>query len=383
MQNEVKEAQQHSRGEDLPNIPTPAGTRWREIRVKYVPLLVFAATVVLIWQFWTKLPPSTGVRGIGEGAVSTLTSPADGFMQQVAVTPRARVAAGEPVATILPYDPRAQMDIFQAQLQISRLALEPSLIDRNAVNYEQLRFDALRLRGELEGARKDLELAEKQLARNEKLWKEGIGSLALYDESIRDRDFYRSKVEETTKTLKLTEERMEQLRPIAETSKGGTNMIEEMLPRLEQQMSAAQTNLQPITLTAPISGEVCLHRQAREFVRAGEPLLTINSDRSDRIVAYLKQPIPFEPQVGMQVEVITRSGKPQRFLTEIAQIGATVEVITNAIAFVPAGQLVDSGLPVILPVPPDVQVRPGEIVDVEWRRTGRVEGAARRLLGKN
>ena len=77
-----------------------------------------------------------------------------------------------------------------------------------------------------------------------------------------------------------------------------------------------------------------------------------------------------------------RGRKPLRFVTEVAQIGARVEVITNAIAYVPVGALVDSGLPVILPVPPDVQVRPGEVVDVEWRRSGKAENAVRRLFGK-
>jgi hypothetical protein len=175
---------------------------------------------------------------------------------------------------------------------------------------------------------------------------------------------------------------MADLRPIAEASATETNLVEKMLPHQEHQMMAVETNWNPITLTAPISGEVSFIRQEREFVRLGEPLLTINSERSDKIVAFLKQPIPFEPQVGMQVEVVTRTRKPKRFVTEVAQIGARVEVITNAIAYLPAGQLVDSGLPVILPVPPDVQIRPGEIVDVEWRRSGKAENAVRRLLGK-
>jgi multidrug resistance efflux pump len=382
MQNEVKEAQRNSLTESLPKIPTPPGTRWREVRFKYVPLIVFLGTALLIWQFWTNLPPSTGVRGIGEGAVSILASPADGYVQNVTVGNRGHIEAGEPVATIVPFDPRARMDLFQAQLQISRLALEPTLIDRNAVNYEQLRFDALRLKSQLEMARQNLKSAETFLPRHEALLKERLISQDVYEATLRDRNLYRAEVEETTKALKQIEERMEQLRPIAESAAGGTNLLQAMLPQLEEQMNAVGTNWNPVTLSAPISGEVSLIRQAHEFVRLGEPLLTISSERSDKIVAYLKQPIPFEPQVGMQVEVVTRTRKPLRFVTEVAQIGARVEVITNAIAYLPAGAIVDSGLPVILSVPPDIQVRPGEIVDVEWRLSGRTEKAVRRLLGK-
>ena len=382
MQNEVKEAQKSSLTDSLPKIPTPPGTRWREVRFKYVPLLVFLATGLLIWQFWTNLPPSTGVRGIGEGAVSILASPADGFMQNVTVGNRGRIEAGAPIATVVPFDPRAQMDLFQAQLQISRLSVEPSLTDRNAVNYEQLRIDALQLKTQQEMAKRNLELAESMLPRHKAAFEEKLITQDIYETTLRNRELYRSEVEETSKALKQIQERMEQLRPIAEASATGTNLIERLLPQLEHQMSAVETNWNPITLTAPISGEVSFIRQEREFVRLGEPILTINSDRSDKIVAYLKQPIPFEPEVGMEVEVVTRARKPLRFVTEVAQIGARVEVITNAIAFLPVGALVDSGLPVILPVPPDVQVRPGEIVDVEWRRSGKVENAVRRLLGK-
>ena len=382
MQNELKEAPQSSLTESLPRIPTPPGTRWREIRFKYVPLLVFLGTAVLIWQFWANLPPSTGVRGIGEGAVSLLASPADGYMQDVAVGNRGRIEAGNAIVTIVPFDPRARMDLFQAQLQISRLTMEPSLVDRNAVNYEQLRFDALRLKSQLEMARQNLQYAETMLPRHEALLKERLISQDIYDTTLKNRNFYRAEVQETGKALKQIEERIEQLRPIAESAVGGTNLMQTMLPQLEHQMSAVETNWNPITLTAPISGEVSLIRQEREFVRVGEPILTINSDRSDKIVAYLKQPIPFEPEVGMQVEVVTRGRKPLRFVTEVAQIGARVEVITNAIAYLPAGAVVDSGLPVILPVPPDIQVRPGEVVDVEWRRSGKAENAVRRLLGK-
>ena len=66
----------------------------------------------------------------------------------------------------------------------------------------------------------------------------------------------------------------------------------------------------------------------------------------------------------MPMEVTTRTRHPKKFMTHIARIGARVEVLTNAIAFVPVGSLVDVGLPVILPVPPGAEIRPGEIVDV-------------------
>lgn len=382
MQNEVKEAREHSQTENLPKIPTPVGTRWREFRVKYVPLFVFGVTAFLIWRLWTDLPPSTGIRGIGEGPVSMLASPADGFLSDVAVEPRGYVEAGNPIATVVPFDPAAQMDLFQAQLQISRLAMEPSIVDRNVMNYEQLRVDALRLRSSLAMAKANLQRAETVLPRHETLLKERLISQDLYDLTVRDRNFYRAEVEQTSKSLEEIEERLKQLAPMADTA--ATNLAtDELLPRLEEQMVSVQTNFHPVTLSAPISGEVNYYRQAREFVRLGEPLLTINSDRADRVIAYLKQPLPFDPQVGMQMEVVTRNRKPQRFVTEVAQVGARVEVITNSIAYLQPGTLVDSGLPLVLPVPPNIHIRPGEVVDVQWVEPGAERTIVERLLGKN
>jgi multidrug resistance efflux pump len=364
-------------------IPTPNGTRWREFRIRYIPVAIFSLTLVAIWQLWSLLPPTSGVRGIGDGAVSTVTSPQDGFMEQVVVPPYGWVEAGQPIVTIMPFDPGARLDIFQSQVQISRLALEPSITDRNALNYEQLRVESLRLKQELAMAQANLRYAEKVLPRHEALLKERLISEDVYDLTLRDRDFYQAEVREKGQAIEEIDARLEDLSGMSlPKGTGGNSVTEVIIPMLEAQMEAVLTNWNPVTLHAPISGEVVFLRQAREFVRAGEPILMINAPRAERIIAYLKQPIPFEPEVGMPVEVITRSMNPQRFMTQIAQVGARVEAITNALAYVATGALVDTGLPLILPVPQDVQIRPGELVEVLWRRTGTNTTLAQRLFGE-
>jgi hypothetical protein len=71
----------------------------------------------------------------------------------------------------------------------------------------------------------------------------------------------------------------------------------------------------------------------------------------------------------MKVRVTTREQKRQRFPSEIIQVGAQVEVITNALAFVRQGSLVDSGLPIVVQIPPFVKMRPGELVDIAVERS--------------
>jgi hypothetical protein len=138
-----------------------------------------------------------------------------------------------------------------------------------------------------------------------------------------------------------------------------------LIARLEARMTAAETNWAPVTLHAPISGMVNLvYRRQHEYVIEGEPLITINSPRSERIVAYLHQPYTVEPEVGLTAEILTRNRKRQRFASRIAEVGAQVETITNSLAYIRTGALVDEGLPIVLEVPPNVHIRPGEIVDV-------------------
>jgi hypothetical protein len=138
-----------------------------------------------------------------------------------------------------------------------------------------------------------------------------------------------------------------------------------LVARLEARLATVETNWAPVTLFAPISGMVnAIYRRQNEYVIEGEPLITINSPRSERIVAYLHQPYPVEPEVGLVAEVLTRNRKRQRFISKISEIGAQIEIITNSLAFIRTGALVDEGLPIVLHVPPNVHVRPGEIVDV-------------------
>lgn len=362
----------------LPPIPTPPSTRMRELRVKYVPALVFATVLVAIWRLWGVLPPTTGIRGIGDGEVSWVTAPHDGFIEQMNVQAYQRVEAGDALLTLAPFDPRSNLDLLQSRLQLARLALEPSLADRTAIDFEQLRVDALRLKQDLAMAQANLDRAQKVLPRHEELLKEKLISRDIYDLSVRDRDFYQAEIQEKSKALAEINQRLESLQamtePTADSATAGA------LAALREQIAGAGTNWNPIVLQAPIAGQVQLQRRLGEFVRAGEPVLVINSPRADRVVAYLRQPLPFEPEVGMPVEVFTNARQPVRFMTRIAQVGARLEPITNAIAYLQAGAVVDAGLPIVLPVPAEVSVRPGEVVQVALRNNGSA-GFFKQLFG--
>ena len=353
----------------LPKIPTPFSGIWREVRLRVIPPLVFLAIIAGCYFIWAHVGATSGVAGVGEGTRSIIASPYVGIIDRLYVEPFQWVEQGQPIAQVTPVDSRARLDLLQSEVQIARMRLEPSLSDRNALNYERLRVDWLRLKQEVAIAKVNFEHANNLLQRNEKLVKENLVSQDVYELSLQQRNVYQSQVETTSAALKEIEERMIQLRSLGEPEHPGTNQpVDEMIAGLEKRLTAVQTNWAPMILYAPISGMVQgVYRRSAEYVVEGEPLVTITSPRSERVIAYLRQPYPVEPEIGMEVEIITRSRKRQRFTSRVAEIGAQLEMITNSLAFIRQGAVIDEGLPIVFPVPTDAHIRPGEIVDVVFR----------------
>jgi multidrug resistance efflux pump len=337
----------------LTPVPIPASVRWREFRTRLLPLLVVTGLGITIAFLWRNHAGPATMQGIGEGVRSSVTAPQIVQIKEWLVEPYAVVAAGTPLVVVAPADARADFDS------------QPSLAEDNAMNFERVRIEQLKTKSELAIARVKLEQAERNVARNTALYKEKLVSQDLYELEINVRDALKAEVDEKAKSTAQIDKRLENLRSIGEPTSGPAKGNNALLVRMEKLQQTAAKNLEPQTLVSPIAGMVSMPlRQTGEFVPAGEPLLTISSARSEHVVAYVRQPYGFDPQVGMTAQVTTRTGQRQAFISQIAQVGAQVEVLTNALAMMRPGQLVDVALPVIVPVPPGVNIRPGEIVDV-------------------
>ncbi|MGC3961352.1 MAG: HlyD family efflux transporter periplasmic adaptor subunit [Verrucomicrobiota bacterium] len=349
----------------LTPVPIPAAVRWREFRTRLLPLLVVAGLIGTIAFLWRNHTGQATMQGIGEGVRSNITAPQTVQIQKWLVEPYTVVAAGTPVVVVAPADARADFDRLRSMLDLQQIRSQPSQAEDNAMNFERVRIEQLKTKSELAIARVKLEQAERDVTRNAGLAREKLVSQDLYELAINARDALKAEVEEKTKATAQIDQRLENLRAIGEPGFSPATGNNALLAQLEKAQQAAAKNLEPQTLVAPISGMVSQPlRQTGEFVPAGEPLLTISSARADHVVAYLRQPYRFDPQVGMTAQVTTRTGQRQAFLSQIAQIGAQIEVLTNALAMMRPGQMVDVALPVILPVPPGVNIRPGEIVDI-------------------
>ncbi len=354
----------------LAPIPTPMWVRWREFRALVLPTLIFTVVAVACVWLWSGAAVNSGVAGIAEGMRSAVTSPRAGTVQSILVKPYQIVKAGDPVAIVLPVDPGAELDLLQNELTLARIGLQPSLGDENVMNFERIRVELWRTKSELAIARVNLERAANQARRDAPLFHDKLLSEDLYDLSLKTRDAFAAEVFEKSNAVAQTEQRLAELQAFGRPQESLTNSaMAATLNRLNAMRQQIATNWMPVTLRAPISGMISsVAHQPGENALEGEAIVTINAAQADRVIGYLRQPYPIEPQIGMEVLMTTRERKPRRLAGAVMQVGSQMEIITNALAQVRIGALVDSGLPVAISLPPGLNLRPGEIIDLTFRQ---------------
>jgi len=350
----------------LPPIPVTARLRWRLIRERVIPLVMFLTLVGVASVVWSRYYGSATMSGVADGVRAAVASPQAGWLRELKVSPYQLVNRGDPLAIIEPVDSRMPLDLARVELELARLRHEPPLASQNAMNYERVRVELLRLKAELATARVNLERAETDVLRNQRLFQDKILSEDLYDLSLKTRDAVKAEVVTKTGAVGEMDARMKALQSLGDPRVAAVDeRLQQVLARLETTQETAVSNWGPITLVAPISGMVNgISRQVGEYVLEGEAVVGVASLTSQRVVAYLRQPYPIDPEVGMKVRLSTRTEKRETFSASIIQVGAQVEVITNALALVRQGTLVDVGLPVVVGLPAGNRIRPGEIVDL-------------------
>jgi multidrug resistance efflux pump len=136
------------------------------------------------------------------------------------------------------------------------------------------------------------------------------------------------------------------------------------------------------TLVSPIDGAVTyLHRQAGDKVTAGEPLIIVSGDQPDRIVAFLRQPIAFAPAEGMKVSVRARARDRREAEARILKVSPQLSPIpASLLPGHPVGM--EKGLPILVSVPPELKLYPGEIVELRIFAGGTKESAPAKAAAK-
>jgi len=128
-------------------------------------------------------------------------------------------------------------------------------------------------------------------------------------------------------------------------------------------------------LTSPITGQVVtLHRRPGDTVREGQLLVSIAGEQGRYITTYVRSDKRVQPEPGMPVDVRLKSDPSKTYRTAVERVGPQFEPI-------PPAQLRDRkaeewGLPVIISIPPEAALKPGELVYIGWYGVGKAEPSA-------
>jgi len=355
--------------ETLPPIPTPISLRWREFRVRILPALLFVVALAGACYIWQRDLAAPMLVGAVEVRSANVAVPYPGKILQLNVDDFEVVTQGTPVAILVPSDPRAALSVIQSELDLLHARVDPHLAEaKNQIDYQQLRMDWLLQRAELATARVNYELAKSDLVRTQELHEARLVPDSVYDIAVTAERALATEVMERSNLVTDAERTINNLQAFGASPLDLEPTLLATLKMEEKKLEQAAAETEPITLVAPIDGAVTLFRQAGENVTEGTPLMTITAVQPEKIISYLRQPIPFEPKVGMPVEVRTRAMQSQTAVGAIKNVGTHFEAITNALAVGKLGTAYDLGLPIEITVPAGLKIHPGELVDLTIRR---------------
>jgi multidrug resistance efflux pump len=363
----------------LPPIPHSASQRWREFRFKGVPLLLFAAALVTVVVLWRTAWTPTAFVGEVQSTEATVRSEKPGLLLDLTIDDLQTVTNRQVLGRVQMNSPEAaaaQIAAMKTDLQVMRVRMTQDQ-HRNDLGYQEARLDLQLRKLELASAQIRLQQAEGEFTRMSELHKDRYvpaGATQLrnefgFDVAVRDRDLLRKEVEDKAQAVTELERGLEQLRP--QGALGNNPAVNDAIDAaIAAQEKLFKETVGSVTLRAPIAGMVKrVYRHSGENVIAGEPLVEIGSDKPERILGFVRQPIVFRPQVGDPVEVRKRGNKRQVGLATVIRVGTQLQLFTQPLRVRGFDASMERGLPVLLTVPENLELNPGETVDLVPQRS--------------
>jgi multidrug resistance efflux pump len=406
---------------ELPKIPVPWSQRWRWLRVRTLPFLAFAAAAAAAAALWNRQIVSTQVVGEVYGQRIDLAVQYDGILLDAPYRGWKlydRVEAGTLLAKLDDRPTLALIDTVRKEIEQAKgevaAAEEDFHItqdDREFERYREARELAIDLENrrleiadhktllaedlmELERQQQRLDVVEKLKAKDARLMSDldALEIRRLRDvakERIAGHQQWIASAEPLLKSalarynrqtapVKANLERvLGPLRATIEYQAARVRELEVILPALEIR-SPISGYIVPTTLSnnAPVQPILAMPGQQ---VKAGTVLFTIAADEPEYIVSYVRPTQRLHPEVGMTVAVRPRYGG------QVAH--AAVERVGPQVELVPSHQIRDQrvmewGLPVRIQVPPALQLRPGELVDLKFLPAQSVEPTDERIADR-
>lgn len=353
-------------------IPIPPAQRWKEFRVNVMPGLAFGLALLAALVIWNRYAFLAPLVGKAEAIQATVASPKAGVLCQLRVTRFGLVRQGDPIVDVMITEPRvliSSLNVIRAEIELLRATMAPAAdAQRNTINYEQARIDWMRQRVDLATAQANLILATNEFQRTESLYKDHIVSQSVYETCRTTMDALQTQIAERAKLVEASRKNLERVQQITEQTVEPEAQLRAAIAVQDEKLKQVEAEMSPITLKAPMSGLVNLiQKYGGETVVPGEAIVSISATNAQRIVGYLRQPIYLEPKIGMDVMVRTRRLNGQVGWGKILAVGAQLQPISDALLPPTRMNVAEQGLPILVSLPDQFRIHPGEFVDLSIR----------------
>jgi multidrug resistance efflux pump len=352
-------------------IPIPWSHRWHDVRVHYVPTILFVGVVFFLVLMWKNYAAAPTLTGQAEVVPANISSYKPGMLAQLNVNRFQKVKAGDTVGQVLVTDPKilaSSLAVIQAEIEEMRVSQTPVAAEqRLAMEYSEVRLHWMAQRAELGVAKADLLVAQSDFHRTEELFKDKIVSQRAYELAKAKEESLQNKVEELIRSVEDQGQRVELLQPTntAAIARVSADPLKAAIAVEESKLRLTEAELNPITLRSAVDGMVdVIYHRVGEAITAGEPIVGIAPFDAVRIIGYLRPPLLEEPKLGGRVEVRTRGPGRQVGLAKITEVGTQYEPLPAALQMPVRLANSELGLPLSVSVPPSLRIRPGELVDL-------------------
>lgn len=382
---------------NVDTIPTPLTQRLHRVRQSLLPVICFCGCVLGALWLWDREGQMPNAVGEVESVRIDVAAPADGILATLPRGPWAlfdRVEAETVLARLDDRAIRAEMATLQAEVAQLRseavAAAEQIALDqagrehdydrearRLAWQIQQHRLDLLDRRAVIETDRAEESRLQTELAFLEPLRARGtVTELQVTDQRLQ-RDVVQRRISENERSLAEAKEQLDkvvaalQTYPVSRPADADKLIgpLDAAITVGERQLEQLQVQLESLVVRAPLRGTICaIHGWPGQQVRAGDPILTVAAEDGRYIVSYVRQEQRIRPAVGMPVAVRIRGSRTAPVPSLVERVGPQVELV-------PPHQLRDPklqewGQPVCIQPPPQLHLRPGELIDVTFQRTG-------------
>lgn len=379
--------------DELPRIPTPWKLKWRRLRYRLLPVLTLIVAAMAAGFLWRRHAYISSGTGVVVGKEMQAVCSRDGVLRPVprlkayrplsmfADVTRGQILAKDDDRPIRAALARIRADVDHLRTQLpSRMAsaTQPAgAADAQAalmaVEVEFLRLKAVEQTVELETHLLDLQDQLAVLDARNYLTTRDKDDLAAIDDAEEKRDDLeerlkacRATLDETRKKLDESAARLNSLPPVPVEIEKQLMPIRAAVSALEARLTELQPQIENLHIRAPITGRItAVYREPGQAVRAGEAIATIVAEIGDHISSYVRQDQGIIPTANMPVDVRVRRPGAVYMRTRVERVGPVFEPVPSQQLRNP--RMPEWGLPVRIAMPPGMQVRPGELVEVRFR----------------